>query len=119
MRVRPGAMTAMINYYRANAAAFLKTEQSRPVQTPTLMVWGEQDIALGVELTKGYDGLVDDFTLSQLPGASHWVQQDAPGIVNETLAAWLGGTWISVRASIRRCRSAIDVAGCRRAPLNL
>jgi pimeloyl-ACP methyl ester carboxylesterase len=50
---------------------------------------GEHDTALGLELTEGYDGLVDDFTLRRLAGASHWVQQDAPDAVNAALAEWL------------------------------
>jgi pimeloyl-ACP methyl ester carboxylesterase len=50
---------------------------------------GEHDTALGLELTEGYDGLVDDFTLRRLPQASHWVQQDAPNAVNAAVAEWL------------------------------
>jgi pimeloyl-ACP methyl ester carboxylesterase len=87
--LRPGAMTAMLNYYRANASAFVKAAPSEPVHIPTLMIWGEHDSALGLELTEGYDGLVDNLTLIRLPDASHWVQQDAPDKVNEALANWL------------------------------
>jgi pimeloyl-ACP methyl ester carboxylesterase len=53
------------------------------------MIWGEQDSALGVELTEGYDPYVRDFTLHRLPGVSHWVQQEAPEQVNALMAAWL------------------------------
>src|SRR5436305_1057095 len=56
--LRPGAMTAMLNYYRANALAFVKSTPSEPVHVPTLMIWGEHDTALGLELTEGYAGLV-------------------------------------------------------------
>ena len=86
---QPGAMTAMIDYYRANAGAFMKGAPAPPLATPTLMVWGEHDTALGLELTEGYDGLVDDFTLVRLPDASHWVQQDAPEAVNAAMKRWL------------------------------
>ena len=85
----PGAMTAMLNYYRANAAGFLRSAPAEPVGVPTLMVWGEHDSALGLELTEGYDGLVEDFTLHRLPDASHWVQQDRPETVNAILVDWL------------------------------
>ena len=87
--MQPGAMTAMINYYRANAGAFVRASASPPLATPTLMVWGEHDTALGLELTEGYDGLVEDFTLVRLADASHWVQQDAPGAVNDAMEDWL------------------------------
>ena len=85
---RPGALTAMLAYYRANMAA-LKAEPTVPIHVPTLMVWGEADTALGVELTEGYDGLVDDLTLRRLPGVSPWVQQEAPGLVNTIVGDWL------------------------------
>lgn len=90
--LRPGAMTAMINYYRAN---FTRLGRWRPGDTPpindtpVLMIWGEEDAALGLELTEGYGPYVEDFTLERLPGVSHWVQQEAPEEVNRRLAAWL------------------------------
>ena len=85
---RPGALTAMLAYYRANMKA-LEAEPVVPVHVPTLMVWGEADTALGLELTEGYDGLVDDLTLVRLPGVSHWVQQEAPQQVNAAVGDWL------------------------------
>jgi pimeloyl-ACP methyl ester carboxylesterase len=88
---KPGAMTAMLNYYRANALAFVKSAPPEPVHVPTLMIWGEHDTALGLELTEGYEGFVGDFTLRRLPQASHWVQQDAPDAVNAEVAGWLTG----------------------------
>jgi epoxide hydrolase 4 len=87
----PGAMTAMINYYRANTGMLGRWGDPPPViEVPTLMVWGEQDAALGIENTEGYEGLVRDFTLRRLPGVSHWVQQEAPDEVNAVLRDWLG-----------------------------
>jgi len=85
----PGAMTAMINYYRANTAMLGRWGETPPViDVPTLMIWGEEDTALGIENTQGYGSLVRDFTLHRLPGVSHWVQQEAPERVNEILGAW-------------------------------
>jgi epoxide hydrolase 4 len=90
----PGALTAMINYYRAAAKGkdfgrYLRGVV-KPIGTPTLIVWGEEDTALGVELTDNYDGLVSDMKLVRLPGVSHWVQQEAPDKVNHVLVEWLG-----------------------------
>jgi epoxide hydrolase 4 len=90
----PGALTAMINWYRASARGGLEVfrrEVVATIATPTLMIWGEEDDALGIELTEGYDGLVKDFTLHRLPGVSHWVQQEAPEAVNAILLDWLAG----------------------------
>jgi len=89
----PGAMTAMINYYRANTGMLSRWGPAPPViETPTLMIWGEEDAALSIDNTEGYEGLVSDFTLHRLPGVSHWVQQEAPERVNAIL-----GDWVSAR----------------------
>ncbi len=85
-----GAMTAMINYYRANFRSFSAPAQKpEPIETPTLLIWGERDAALGLELTEGYGPYVADLELQRLPNASHWVQQDAPDEVNARLTIWL------------------------------
>jgi pimeloyl-ACP methyl ester carboxylesterase len=87
----PGAMTAMINYYRANAATLGAADRTMTqlIETPTLMIWGEQDAFLGVELTEGYGPYVADFTLNRLPGVSHWVQQETADEVNRRMADWM------------------------------
>ena len=84
----PGALTAMIAYYRANFPSVLD-EPVVVIEVPTLMIWGEQDMAIDIANTRGYGPLVRDFTLVTLPDASHWVQQDAPDAVNAALVAWL------------------------------
>lgn len=86
---RPGSATAMIDYYRANALALsAQAPPSAPLKTPTLMIWGEDDVALDVALTQGNEAFVSDFTLVRLPGISHWVQQEAPERVNRAITNW-------------------------------
>lgn len=90
----PGAMTAMINYYRAafrNRNGQADLSDAPILETPTLMIWGEEDAALGKELTYGTDELVRDFTIRYLPQVSHWVQQEAPEAVNAMIKAWIEG----------------------------
>jgi len=87
----PGAMTAMVNYYRAafrNRAA-MEAGPWPVIETPTLIVWGEEDSALGLELLPGHERFVRDLTVERLPGVSHWVQQEAPEKVNAILKDWL------------------------------
>jgi pimeloyl-ACP methyl ester carboxylesterase len=88
---RDGAMTAMLNYYRAavRGARRARHEVLEVVETPTLMIWGEDDVALSKETTEGTEEHVRDLTLRFLPGVSHWVQQEAPETVNAMLGAWL------------------------------
>jgi epoxide hydrolase 4 len=92
---QPGAIAAMLAYYRAYVRYGVDKELARAVydklETPTLMIWGEEDTALGRELTIGTEELVSDFTLRYVPGVSHWVQQEAPEIVNAMIDAWLDG----------------------------
>jgi pimeloyl-ACP methyl ester carboxylesterase len=89
----PGAMKAMVDYYRAlvrGGGGRRQRKRGYPViETPTLVVWGEEDAALGIELVRETGEWVKDLTLRTLPGVSHWVQQEAPEVVNAMLAAWL------------------------------
>jgi pimeloyl-ACP methyl ester carboxylesterase len=84
----PGALTAMLNWYRANPFRETCAGDFPTLDTPTLMIWGEHDAALGKEMTVGTDELVSNFTLRYV-NASHWVQQEAPDAVNQIMTAWL------------------------------
>ncbi|MFN3231021.1 MAG: alpha/beta fold hydrolase [Alphaproteobacteria bacterium] len=100
---QPGALTAMINWYRANFSdkgglSSMVDGQVPVIETPTLMLWGEADDALGKETTLGTEQYVQDFTIRYLPGVSHWVQQEAPEAVNAALEAWLTGQPIPEKA---------------------
>jgi epoxide hydrolase 4 len=89
----PGALTAMLSYYRALFRSFRKQSLPRvaEITVPTLLLWGEEDIALGKELTFDTGRYVRDLTLRYLPRVSHWVQQEAPEAVNRMIEAWLCG----------------------------
>jgi pimeloyl-ACP methyl ester carboxylesterase len=92
---RPGALRAMLAWYRANVGGGGMAAQLRAgvpiIEAPTLLLWGTADVALGVETTVGTDRFVRDLTVRYLPGVSHWVQQEAPEAVNLRLAAFLRG----------------------------
>lgn len=90
---RPGALTAMFNYYRC----LLQTPDAREigdgkVTVPTLVLWGEQDVAIDIACLDGMETYVTDLTVRRFPEASHWVQQDVPEKVNQALAEWLPGS---------------------------
>ncbi len=88
---QPGALKAMINYYRALLRDRNNVQNSEfpTIETPTLMIWGEEDVALTKESTYGTGEYVSDFTIRYLRGVSHWVQQEAPETVNEMIRAFL------------------------------
>lgn len=84
---RPGALTAALNYYRN---LFQAAARSHPVlEMPTLLIWGEDDLYLGKELTYATEQYVRDFQVQYIPNCSHWVQQEQPQLVNQTIRAFL------------------------------
>ncbi|MDR2985262.1 MAG: alpha/beta hydrolase, partial [Nocardiopsaceae bacterium] len=83
---QPGAATAMINYYRSSVRQKNPEEQLRPVQAPTLVIWGERDRYLGQELAEPeHDDVPNLDHVERLPDASHWVHHDEPQRVTELL----------------------------------
>ena len=88
---QPGALTAMINYYRAavRRRAGFADQPFNVIEVPTLMIWGEDDIALTKDSTLGTEEYVRDFSIRYLPRVSHWVQQEAPEATNQMIGAFL------------------------------
>lgn len=98
---KPGAIRGMLSYYRA-AVRYRVSARYPRLETPTLLIWGEDDTALGKELTDGTDELVRDLTLRFVPRCSHWVQQEAPEVVNAMLVDWLSGKKVREASEIAR-----------------
>ncbi|MEG3439201.1 alpha/beta hydrolase [Pannus brasiliensis CCIBt3594] len=88
---KEGALTAMVNYYRGIFSKFPSSSQipTEKLDIPTLMIWGEEDTALGKELTYGTEEYVRDFTVKYIPDCSHWVQQERPDLVNQYIREFL------------------------------
>ncbi len=87
---KPEALTAMINYYRCFVRQTLRSEKSwNKLDVPTLMIWAENDTALGKELTYRTEDYVNNLTLKYIPNCSHWVQQEQPELVNQYIADFL------------------------------
>jgi pimeloyl-ACP methyl ester carboxylesterase len=86
-----GALTGMVNYYRCAFQELLELTrmQWRQLEVPTLMVWGENDTALGKELTYGTEAYVCDLQIRYIPNCSHWVQQEQPQSVNRYMREFL------------------------------
>jgi len=92
---RPGALTAMLNYYRAlirgGGMKRLEVMGFPMIETPTLILWGEQDPILPPEMIADADTWVRDLTTKLIPDSGHWLQQEAPEAVNAYLRDWLPG----------------------------
>jgi pimeloyl-ACP methyl ester carboxylesterase len=92
----PHAATAALNYYRAllRSAVLHPREgeawMERKIEAPTMLIWGEQDVALGKELTYGMEPLFGGpFELHYVADSGHWVQQERPEVVNCCLSDFL------------------------------
>jgi pimeloyl-ACP methyl ester carboxylesterase len=86
-----GALTGAINYYR-NLPTYLSQKKVWGIlKIPTLMIWGEEDRALGKELTYGTEEYVQELRIRYIPNCSHWVQQEQPQLVNQMMREFLDG----------------------------
>ncbi len=63
----------------------------RRIDVPALLIWGEEDPYLDVQLTEGLDRWVPTIRVERIPNASHWVQIDAAERVNELMIDFLRG----------------------------
>jgi pimeloyl-ACP methyl ester carboxylesterase len=89
---KPGALTAALNWYRSlrgNSTARTLQRLQAPLEVPTLLLWGQDDPALGVELTYGTEQYAPNLCLRYIPGCSHWVQQERPDLVNQSILAFV------------------------------
>ena len=89
--MQPGAMTAMLNWYRAspidvpppgeNAGRSLVLEmpaETFAVRMPHLLLWGEDDIALRPSCIEGLDRFAPDLTVQRVRDAGHWILHEKP-----------------------------------------
>lgn len=75
---RPGALSAMINYYRAMRLGRGDLTRAAHWPMPVLVIWGLQDQALLPDHADGLQPWVPDLRVVKLPQASHWVMHDEP-----------------------------------------
>jgi pimeloyl-ACP methyl ester carboxylesterase len=86
---RPGRLTAALDYYRANlkpAAYAAYPPCPKPITTSTLLLWGDQDPALGRVAVEATAGMVKGpYRLQVLEGAGHWLQFERPDEISQAL----------------------------------
>ena len=88
---RPGALTASLNWYRANLAPRPPGPPSDfpPVKAPTLGIWSSDDHYLTEDRMIASESFVDAPWRYERIDGSHWVPLDAPDRLNELLLEWL------------------------------
>ena len=99
---QPGALRAMLNWYRASPIVVPPPGIAIPlpdwllrfatrIEIPTLVVWGMRDPALLPVQLDSLDELVGDIRIVRLPDAGHFAPWEAPDDVAAALAPFLAG----------------------------
>ena len=105
---QPGALTAMLNWYRAAKVLLPPRGITIPVpdrvlrafprvRIPTLVIWGMRDRALLPVQLDGLEVLVEDLTVVRLPNAGHFAPWEMPDDVSRALERFLGEQATSTR----------------------
>lgn len=89
----PGALTASLNWYRANAhprRLLSYPNRSTPCTVPVMGLWSDGDVALTEEqMTASADHVAAEWEYHRIEGASHWIPLDSPDELNCLLLDWL------------------------------
>lgn len=104
---QPGALTAAVNYYRANVfrlmgrkpkgkefenqtSSVTAGEKDNRIRVPTLFIFAEQDKAILPQTVKGMANFINaPYRELRIPDCGHWVQNEAPEEVNAALSEFL------------------------------
>lgn len=94
---QPGALTASLNYYRANVFRSLKRggvetpkDEAGRIRVPTLFIYGEHDMAVLPSTVKDLGRFIDaPYREVRIPDSGHWVQNEAVSEVNRALLEFL------------------------------
>ncbi len=88
---QPGALTAALNWYRANEIGHLA--ETGPITAPTLYVWSTDDAALGrVAAESTADYVKGPYRFEVLEGVNHWIPDVAHRQLDGLLADHLAST---------------------------
>ena len=84
---QPGALTAMLNWYRA--LPFKPDMRDPTVRAPTLVIWGTRDRFLEKGLAEASLALCERGSIHWIENATHWVQHEEPEAVNAAMVEFL------------------------------
>ncbi len=89
---KPGAMTAMLNWYRSIRSQLLQQpgKDEVRIKMPALVIWGKEDHLLSTEMAAASVGFCDHGRLAVIENATHWVHHEEPERVNALILEHLG-----------------------------
>lgn len=97
---QPGALTGMLNYYRASplyppvgddpgAGRVKLAPRDFTVRVPTLVIWGMRDAMLLPGLLDDLEACVPKLRIARVPDGTHWLVHEQPDHVNRLIRAFL------------------------------
>lgn len=100
---RPGALTGMLNWYRASQIAVPGPDEPPPeaksvldfpaeamtVKVPHLVLWGEDDTALRPSCLDGLERYAPQLTVKKITGTGHWILHEKPDEVAAAIARFV------------------------------
>ena len=86
---RPGALRAMIHWYRAALRTALSPLPDPPITVPTLILWGVQDQFLGPGLARTSYAQCQNAAIEWFADATHWLAHECPERVNPLILGFL------------------------------
>lgn len=100
--LQPGALTAMLNWYRASGVVVPRPKVTLPlpeallrlapkVAVPTVVLWGMRDTALLPVQLNGLETVVQDLVVVRLAEAGHFATWEAPDLIAGSLEPFLAG----------------------------
>lgn len=106
---QPGALTAMLNWYRASPLIVptpgitvplpdVLLRFSTNIRVPTLVIWGLRDAALLPVQLDGLEKIVDELQIVRIPDAGHFAPWEAPAEVADALAPFLAAERMATAA---------------------
>lgn len=84
---QPGALTAMVNWYRA-AVRYRIPFSGRTVRVPTRILWGERDKFLMAEMARESLRYCANGELFTFAEATHWLQHEEPEKISQHLVGF-------------------------------
>lgn len=100
---QPGAMQAMLHWYNSSPVLVPATGEPAPpsplldlpvektlVRMPHLLVWGEADEALRPSCLRDLPRHAPDLSITNVPGAGHWILHEKPKGVAAAIRAFIG-----------------------------
>jgi pimeloyl-ACP methyl ester carboxylesterase len=86
---QPGALTAMLNWYRA-LPAYARSFPRETIRVPVRVIWGDRDPFLDAGLAESSMALCSQGEVFHVADATHWLQHEEPERVNRLLIEFLG-----------------------------